>query len=521
VPDWRLEPGRSAHAEAVRKVRAAIAEGRTYQVNLTARLRARHDGDPLALWDRMRRAQGAGYHAYLDTGRHVVASASPELFFRADGRRITTRPMKGTRPRGRWPAEDAALEAALRASAKDRAENLMIVDLLRNDVGRVARSGTVRVPRLLDVERYRTVWQLTSTVTGELREDVGLVDLFRALFPCGSVTGAPKISTMGLIAELEDLPREVYCGAIGVVRPGGDCVFSVPIRTVWIDRGRGVAEFGTGGGVVWDSTPASEYRELLAKSVVVRERWPAFQLLETLRLEAGGYVRLERHLARLRASAAYFDRPFPDDEIRAALAALARSAAETPRRVRIAVSESGEVVVTDEPLTEPVGEDGPASSGIGVPSRPPIGTVAGPPPRYALAGQPVSSRDRFLFHKTTHRQAYDRARIGAPADAFDVLLHNERGEITEFTRGNLVIELDGRRVTPPVESGLLAGCLRQELLDSGSIEERAVTLADLERAPRTWFINSLRGWVPVEPLAAHVLHASAPPARPTPADPGR
>ncbi|HSR40888.1 MAG TPA: chorismate-binding protein, partial [Longimicrobiales bacterium] len=238
--DWTLEMTREEHAAAVAAIREAIAEGRTYQVNLTTRLRADgFRGDPEALYHGLRRAQGHGYHAFLDLGRHVVLSASPELFFLTRGREITTRPMKGTRPRGRWPEEDQGLCQSLRDSMKDRAENLMIVDLLRNDLGRICRPGAVTVPRLREVERYRTVWQMTSTITGTLRPDAGLLDTFRALFPCGSVTGAPKISTMEVIARLEQSPREVYCGAIGWVRPGGDAAFSVPIRTAWLDRSEG------------------------------------------------------------------------------------------------------------------------------------------------------------------------------------------------------------------------------------------------------------------------------------------
>lgn len=505
--DWRLEPGQAEYHSAVAAIRSAIAEGRTYQVNLTARMRASFQGDPWALYHRMRRAQGEGYHAFLDLGRHVVMSASPELFFRVDGGRITTRPMKGTRPRGRWPAEDAALKAELSGSGKERAENLMIVDLLRNDVGRVSRTGTVGVPHLMDVERYRTVWQLTSTVTGALRDDAGLVDLFRALFPCGSVTGAPKISTMDVIAGLERAPREVYCGAIGVVRPGGDCAFSVPIRTVWLDRDRARLEYGTGGGVVWDSRPELEYRELLAKSAIVRETWPEFRLIETLRLEEGRFARRDLHLDRLRRSAAYFGFPFPVDEIRDTLETLRAGCGRQRRRVRITLSPTGRVEAVDEPLVGPAGRDTAPAARKGHSDGGPDSTDDDSPGEvFDLASEPVSSTDRFLFHKTTHRAAYDHRRAAAPAALFDVLLFNERGEVTEFTRGNVVVELDGELFTPPVAAGLLAGCLRQELLDRGAIVERTIRIAELDRAARIWLINSVRGWVRVSRRSARLLH---------------
>jgi para-aminobenzoate synthetase / 4-amino-4-deoxychorismate lyase len=490
---WRLEVDRGRYDRAVAAVREAIAEGRTYQVNLTARLRGILGGEPMALYESLRRAQGAGYHALLDLGEQTIVSVSPELFFRTAGRRIETRPMKGTRPRGRWPEEDDALAAALLASEKDRAENLMIVDLLRNDLGRVCETGSVQVPRLYDVERYRTVWQLTSTVEGRLRPGVGLSDVLAALFPCGSVTGAPKISTMEIIAGLEASPREVYCGAIGMVRPGGDAVFSVPIRTVWWDRATGAAEYGTGGGIVWDSTADAEYDELLAKAVVVRQPWPEFDLLETMATEGGTVPRLDRHLDRLCRSAATFGIPCPEPDIRAALDLAATGHREEPQKLRLTLAADGAFNLTTEPLGFR-GNDGPERANGPERATGPEG--GGRPVAVSLAARPVHSHDRFLFHKTTHRAVYDERRAEAP-DHYDVLLRNERDELTELTRGNLVLELDGRLVTPPVASGLLAGCLRAQLLDAGIIEEGVVTVDDLDRAARAWSISSARRWVPI------------------------
>jgi para-aminobenzoate synthetase / 4-amino-4-deoxychorismate lyase len=345
----------------------------------------------------------------------------------------------------------------------------------------VCETGSVCVPRLFDVEQYRTVWQLTSTVEGRLREGTGLGDILAAMFPCGSVTGAPKISTMELIARLESSPREVYCGAIGVIRPAGVMAFNVPIRTLWWERDTGRAEYGAGGGIVWDSTPETEYDELLAKAALIREPWPDFQLVETMAAEGGTLVRLDRHLDRLRRSADYFGYPFPELAIRAALEAVPGDAG--PRRVRLTLADDGALTVTHEPLGE---------SGRQVP-----GTGGDPPPRpVALAARAVHSGDRFLFHKTTHRTVYDERRADAP-DAFDVLLWNERGEVTEFTRGNVVVQLDGRLITPPIAAGLLAGCFRAELLERGTIEEAAVRIDDLSRATRMWSVNSARRWVEV------------------------
>lgn len=501
--DWDLEMTREAHAAAIARIREAIAEGRTYQVNLTTRLRATgFQGDPERLYHGLRRAQGSGYHAFLDLGRHVILSASPELFFRTRGREITTRPMKGTRPRGRWPEEDRALRAALLDSPKDRAENLMIVDLLRNDLGRICVPGSVTVQRLRELERYRTVWQTTSTINGTLRPDTGLVDIFRALFPCGSVTGAPKISTMEVIARLEQSPREVYCGAIGWVRPGGGAVFSVPIRTAWLDRDRGRLTYGTGGGVVWDSTPDEEYDELVAKTAVVRNPWPPFRLAETLGVRDGTPVRLERHLQRMAASARRFDFPFPETGLRRrvarAVASMAGRGIREPALLRITLGPDGGFD-TQVAALEDVGSADPPPAGSGaLATRGPSGGPGEPAARgVALAASPVDAMDPFLFHKTTNRAVYAHHLADAPRSAFDVLLWNGDREATEFCRGNLVVEIEGRWITPPARAGLLPGCLRGQLLETGRIEEAPVLLDALDRATRLWFINSARGWIPV------------------------
>ena len=491
--DWRAEDTRSEHAAAVARVRRAIAEGRTYQVNLTTRLRGSLESDPWQLYMQMRGAQGPGYHAYLDLGRHVIVSASPELFFRVRGREILTRPMKGTRPRGRWAAEDVLRRAELQESGKDRAENIMIVDLLRNDMGRVCEPGSVHVPRLMDIERYRTVWQLTSTVAGRLQDGTGLSGILAALFPCGSVTGAPKISTMELVADLERSPREVYCGAIGWIRPGGDCTFNVPIRTAWLDRRTGAAAYGTGGGIVWDSSPEAEYDERVVKAAVLREAWPEFELLETIGLVDGRYRRLERHLGRMADSAAYFGLPFPGDRIRATLNDLARKYAVGAYRARITLGEEGAVMAEALPLGAR-GSDAVPTEAAGRDSEERAPTAL---PRVSIAATPVQSDDRFLYHKTTHRRVYEQRRAGAPDHVMDVLLVNERGELTEFSQGNVVLELDDRLVTPAQSCGLLDGCLRAELLESGVVSEARIALAALERASRVWFINSARGWIQV------------------------
>lgn len=481
IGTWQPDTSRARYADAVAAIRAAIERGETYQVNYTMRLHASFAGDDLAFYEQIRAAQAASYCAYLRLGRYRILSASPELFFRWDGRQIVTRPMKGTAPRGRWPAEDQQLAEWLAASEKNRAENLMIVDLLRNDLGRVARIGSVQVPRLFELERYHTVHQLTSTVTALTRAGVQLEDIVAALFPCGSITGAPKIATMKLIDALEGAPRGVYCGAIGLIEPGGEAVFNVAIRTLTLDSHTGAAEYGVGGGITWDSTAPDEYAEALLKAALLSERWPAFELLETLRLADGAYTLRDRHLARLAESAGYFGIPLDLADAVAALAHAARTAPAGPQRVRLLVAPDGAARAEHQPLA------GAAQPGAPLP--------------VAWAHAPISTRDRFLYHKTTYRAVYDDRRAERPG-MYDVLLWNERGEATEFTIGNLVAEIDGQRYTPPIASGLLPGTLRAELLARREIAERVLTRADVARATQLWLINSVRGWVAVRLVRA-------------------
>lgn len=472
---WSPSVSAPDHAEALRRIHGWIAEGETYQVNFTYRLRAAFDGDPLALFGRLVRAQGPGYAAFVDTGRLVVCSASPELFLERLGDRLLSRPMKGTRPRATTLAADRAEAEALRGSPKEQAENVMIVDMVRNDLGRVARPGSVQVPRLFAVERYPTVWQMTSDV--EAQASASTSEVIAAAFPAASVTGAPKARTMAIIRDLEDSPRGLYTGAVGFLAPGRRCQLNVAIRTVVVDRETGLAEYGVGGGVVWDSEPQAEWAESRAKARVLTAAAPSFDLLETLRWEPGaGYVLLEAHLARLADSAEYFGFPMDRDAVAGDLERAAAGLAPVPQRVRLRVAADGTRAVESEPLAA---------------------REAGRPYRLALAARPVDPKDPFLYHKTTWRQVYDEARAAAPG-ADDVLLWNSRGELTESCIANVIVELHGRRYTPPVASGLLAGIYRGWLLEQGQVEERVITVEDLARAERVSLANSVRGEWEVE-----------------------
>lgn len=474
VQPWRLELDRVGYARRVENVRRQIGAGETYQCNLTLRMRSEVDGDLRGLYRDLALAQGGAHNAYLDTGRFVVASASPELFFEWSGDRITTKPMKGTSRRGRWPAEDAARAQLLLSSPKERAENAMIVDLLRNDLGRVADWGSVAVPSLFALERYETLWQLTSTVTARVRRQTSLVEVLEALFPCGSVTGAPKQRTMAMIAELEASRRGVYCGAVGLVAPTGSSFrarFNVAIRTVVVDRGTGHAVYGTGGGITWDSNPSSEYEELQAKAAVLHRIPEEFQLLETMAfLPTGGLRNLDRHLDRLAQSAGYFGFPLDAGRVRSALNAALRDIHE-PARVRLLLTRTGSATVELGPM----------------PALPEAPVVL------EIDWEPVISSEIWPYHKTTLRAAYERRAARHPL-ADDVLMVNERQELTETTVANLALHLDGRWWTPPVEAGCLPGVGRQRLLEEGRLRERNLTLDDLTAADGIAIVNSLRGW---------------------------
>ena len=465
------------HAEAVRHIREHIDAGDVYQVNLTIPFTASLPMPPFELYDRMRRAQGGRYSCYLDIGEAQILSASPELFFDRRGRLVRSRPMKGTMGRGLYLKADMAAVDALLQSEKDRAENVMIVDVVRNDLGRVAEVGSVRVATLCEPERYPSVWQLTSTVEATVDASRSLADLFGALFPPASVTGAPKIRATAIIRDLEGEPRGVYCGAIGVVRPGGDATFNVAIRTAWTASGSGKLHLNAGGGITSDSTARGELGEVAAKLDAFTRHVPVAGLFETIRVEDGRCVRLERHLARLFASALYFDVTF---DRTAALRVLEEAIATSPAargvaRARLELARSGALRATVAAHRDYVGEEP-------VPVR--------------LATAPVNATDVRLYHKTTDRRLYDDALAGAPG-MFDVVLWNSAGFATELTRGNLVAELNGARVTPPIDCGLLGGTLRAELLELGEIREALLSLDELRRSKRLWFVNSLRGWVPI------------------------
>ena len=537
---WQPTMSHDEYLEAIARIKERIAAGDTYQINLTFRLRAPFRGDARRLMADLYAAQAGPWSAFVEAGDHTICSASPELFYIRNAERIECHPMKGTAARGWWPAQDVARGEELQRSEKNRAENVMIVDMVRNDLGRVAHTGSVQANPLFAVARYPLQWQMTSRVTAEVHEAT-LGGLFEAMFPSGSVTGAPKHSAMRIIQSLESTPRGVYTGAIGYISPHARSHFSVAIRTVVVDHRKGEAEFGVGSGVVWDSVDRDEYEECLIKAAmvtgagfpvpgsrfpgspmseerransgepfdslrslragsfdslrslragaerraipayVIGER-PGFQLLETIGWTPGdGFTLLDRHLERMCASAACFGFPCDALDLRTVLEAAVADL-HKPARVRLLLEPDGTVACEALDL-------------VALPEG---------PLRAALAPTPIDRGNLFLYHKTTRREVYEAAKAGRPA-ADAVILWNADGEVTEATDYNVVVEIDGVKVTPPVECGLLSGVMRADLLARGEIVERRIMVDELRAldslrslrggATRIWLINSVRGWV--------------------------
>ena len=472
--EWDASFSREDYARAFELIKRRIHEGDTYQVNLTYRLRRAFAEGPWPVFVRMVAAQGLTFGAFIATRDWTVCSASPELFFSLDGSRLESRPMKGTAPRGRTLAQDREYAAMLHASEKNRAENLMIVDMVRNDLGRVAEPGSVKVPHLFALEKYPTVWQMTSAVCAETQASVA--EIFSALFPPASITGAPKARTMELIAEVETTPRRIYTGSVGFIAPGRHAQFNVAIRTLLVDHTRNRAEYGVGGGIVWDSVCSQEQAECRTKSRILDTYRPPFSLLETLLwTPAEGYTLLDKHLARLADSAEYFDYSLDSAAVRQRLQDMARGLPLIPHKVRLLVAQDGTAALEAEPISSP------------------SGTFPRP---VALAHGPIDRADPFLYHKTTHRRVYAEALASRPGFD-DVILYNADNEITESTRMNVVAEIDGVLCTPPVACGLLPGTYRAHLLETEVITERVITTDQLLRSPRVFLINSVRGMISV------------------------
>ena len=488
---WQTALSREQFDAHVARIHAAIAAGDCYQINYTAPLTAELSGEKESdtsalaqeLFARLQQAQPGGYAALVDCGDMQVLSLSPELFFDWDGERILTRPMKGTAARGATPEQDAAQAQHLRTSVKERAENVMIVDLLRNDLGAIAQTGSVQVPALFEVQALPTVWQMTSDVRAQLPAGTSLLQVLQALFPCGSVTGAPKRAAMQAIAALEIAPRGWYCGALGVVRPDGAgglrATFNVPIRTVVVQgAARRDLRCGIGSGITADATVAGEWQEWRTKRAFVERVSMDFEVITTLALEAGQFRHLPLHVQRLQQAAAHFGFPWHAQALELTLEHVAHTHPSGLWRVRIALQRSGLF----------------SSQVVACPALPAVAYLQ-------LAAEPLTqAHSEFVRFKTSRRAHYER--FAPPPHLLDTVLWNEAGEITEGTRGNVAAWINGQWVTPALHCGLLNGVGRQVALAEGRLVEGVIRVADVPHIQQWAFINSLRGWVPAQMVAA-------------------
>ena len=469
--NWKPSVSEAEYHQTISKIKEYIALGETYQVNYTLRLNAPFNGDSWELFLKLVQAQNADYGAYIDIDNFAICSASPELFFDLDGNNLTSRPMKGTAARGLTLATDHDIANQLHFSEKNRAENVMIVDMIRNDMGKVANINTVKVPHLFNVEKYPTVWQMTSTVTAKTTASIS--EIIEALFPCASITGAPKARTMQIIQKLENTPRRIYTGCIGFISPQRQAQFNVAIRTVLIDKENSQAEYGVGGGIVWDSVSSDEYQECQIKAQVLTLNQPDFSLLETILWQPDdGYFVLDYHLQRLQASAIYFDFNLDINSLKTQLDKLTKTFLNQAYKVRLLLDSCGEITYQTMPLSSVNNQEF---------------------VKLGMCSTPVDSNNLFLYHKTTNRQVYETAKAAFP-DCDDVLLWNERGEITETCIGNIVVELNREFLTPPVKCGLLAGTFRADLLEKGKIREEIITMEMLKYSNHIYIINSVQKW---------------------------
>ena len=465
---WREQTSAENYEKAISQIHHHLRQGDTYQVNYTVQLKQDLSANPFAIYNRMVVEQEAGYNAYVEHDEMAVISMSPELFFEQNDRELTTRPMKGTTHRGVTDQEDLAQASWLEQDPKNRSENMMIVDLLRNDMNRISEVGSEHVERLCQVEQYSTVWQMTSTIKSQLREDVDLVAIFRSLFPCGSITGAPKIATMEIIKDLEPQPRGVYCGTIGLLLPNGRRIFNVAIRTIQLHQGKAI--YGVGGGITWDSTWESEYREVHQKAAVLYRKQARFKLITTGKISQKQLLFEDQHLERLTKASRYFDYPFNPEDLRQKIEEECQVCdANQDYRLRIILSKSGEIELSRQILA-------PLSPSFC---------------KAKLFLQEVDLNQSFTYFKTTHRPHLS---LGEQ----EIIYHNAAGELIETSIGNLVLKINGKLYTPPISLGILPGIYRQHLLETGQVEEKVLTALDLNHAEAIYGCNAVRGLYELE-----------------------
>ncbi len=472
--NWTEDLDRESYMSSFNKIKDSLLHGNTYQVNLTVRSKSAFNGNPLELYENMIYAQKGNHSYFIETSKFSVLCASPELFFQTTDNLITLAPMKGTMARGKTLKDDAERYQLLKTSEKEISENLMIVDLIRNDVGQICKFGSVTGQDIFKIEQFPHLWQMTSTIKGTLLDHVDLVSIFKALFPCGSVTGVPKVSTMKIITELEKSPRAVYCGAVGTINYANKLRvydFAVAIRTAVINKLTNLVTFGSGGGITIQSDSNSEWKELKLKLSPVRHDPLPDKLLETMRYEPqSGIKNLQRHIDRLCSSLTYFNIPFERVEIIDKLIAYCHTL-DILSRVRLTVDTLGIIEITSSDFIDN------ESSSVAL----------------TLADEPIESNKLFLYHKYEDRSFYSTIKNSHP-ESDDVILFNENGHLTETTTANIAVKIDGIWITPKVTCGLLFGVEREVLLENNKIIEGTVLTSVLTESTELAVFNSLRGW---------------------------
>jgi len=470
------EVSRREYINSIEKIKAYIEKGDTYQVNHTFKLNFSFSGPIIDLYLHLRRKQSVSYSALIKFNEKYILSFSPELFFKRKNNLIQVKPMKGTADRGRLLREDRDNAKLLYLCPKNRSENIMIVDLLRNDLSRISKKSSVKTKRFFEIEKYESLFQMTSTVEGKVRTGVSLYEFFKATFPSGSVTGAPKISSMKIIDELEKSPRRIYTGSMGFLAPNGESTFNVAIRTLLIDTKRKKGEMGIGSGIVYDSDPKKEYAECILKAKFLTEKTKDFSLIETLLWEPNkGYSLLKFHLDRLSESAKYFDYKYDKKRVTVLLNKLSNALDNNSYRVRLLLDKDGGINITHTIIQ--------GNGGIKL---------------IAFSSKMTDFTDRFLFHKTTNRRIYDNEyKKYKKQGFFDVIFRNKKNEITEGAISNIFIKKSGKYYTPPVECGLLNGVYRRYLISEKilKIEEKVLSVDDIRTADKIIVTNAVRGIV--------------------------
>ena len=460
---WQELTTAEEYKAAIEHIHHHIRQGDTYQVNYTVQLQQNLTADPFAIYNRLVVEQNAHYNAFIQHDDVSIISISPELFFKKDGDRLTTRPMKGTTNRGLTSESDLKQAQWLAQDQKNRSENMMIVDLLRNDMNRISKIGSEDVKSLCQVEQYSTVWQMTSTIETQLLPNSSLSDVFQALFPCGSITGAPKIATMEIIKKVEKQPRGVYCGAIGILVPQGPSIFNVAIRTLQMEETKAI--YGVGGGITWDSNWESEYEETKQKAAVLYRQNPKFDLISTGRIHQGKLLFLEEHIKRLQESSRYFDYPFNAEKAHYQVEALCQSLdLNTDYRLKMSLAKDGELKFEHSQLTN----------------------LSDDFCQARLVEQRHPLERPYTFFKTSYRPHLN-------IEPHEQIYYNHEGQLLETSIGNIVLKIEDQLYTPPVHLGLLNGIYRQSLIAENKLKEKVLTVKDLKQAQAIYGCNAVRG----------------------------